>query len=96
MITITDIGDWDETKSYRQQDSDVLEYVSNYTEENEFDSEENELCGHNSDGPVYRWLKREWNTDKDIKIMKERVYAYKKTDAKAFQLLEQKITVESI
>ena len=97
MITITDIGNWDETKTKREQDSDVLNYVLNYMNDNSFDLEDKELCGHNSDGAVYRWLKREWdNTDKSIKIIKERTYAYKKNDAKAFQLLEQKIKVESL
>ena len=97
MIEITDIGNWDETKDKYGQDPDVLNYLYEYMGENNFDLEDKELCGYNSDGAVHRWLKREWNnTDKSIKIIMERQYAYPKNNAQAFQLLTQKIKVESL
>ena len=97
MIEITDIGNWDETKEYSEQNSDVFDYVMGYINENNFDLEDKELCGYNDEGDVHRWLKREWNnTDKSIKIIMERQYAYPKNNAQAFQLLTQKIKVESL
>jgi hypothetical protein len=93
MIEIKDIGFWDTTKNENNQSQEVMEYIYSVISEREFDMEEVELCGYNSDGPVNRFLKRIWNDD-GFKIVIERKYLYEASNPKAFQISYEKINVE--